>query len=484
MAAQTLVWGLNSYGAFNNATLWVPREAPTPNAGQNLNILGGSLTLNGVALDDYTFNLLPGSPYLSLILDNQVIDAETLFRQTAPVTYINAYNGVTNFGEMQFGATGVPTSTNLTLVSGSVFRNTGTIEVSGTFVANGPGTFVNNGTFGVDGGVALLNNLTYGQAGSSFIIEGGTLELNGYTNSSVSFVPGTNGRLLFDQPGAANAVASIKGFDKGDEIVIQGGVASANYIGDAAGGTLFLADAAGAEVGRIPFAGAYALADFAFAPAPGGKTAIGSNKAPPPPPDVTAGVATTAPVLDLDDYGRRSATYAVNGENDVTINLPRGTAVRGTELSRADFLDGSVVFDAASPGGRYVPDEDASAIARMYYTLLGRAPEFAGEKYWVGIMDTYGYGIQTLAPYFYNSAEFKARYGENTGDAEFVGLLYRNILGRSGEQEGLAFWQGQLASAVGRDTVVVAISESIEHQAIRYEAIERGGIVFSGDPFL
>jgi hypothetical protein len=187
--------------------------------------------------------------------------------------------------------------------------------------------------------------------------------------------------------------------------------------------------------------------------------------------------------LDLDNYGRRAATFTVNGANDVSIALPNLT-VRDTALSRVDFLDGSLVFDSVSPGGRYVPNEDASAVARMYYTVLGRAPEFAGEKYWVGIMDTQNYGIQTLAPYFYNSPEFQSRYGSSTTNSAFIDLLYRNILGRGGETEGTAYWQGQLGSGVPREVVVVAFSESVEHQAIRYDTIERGGIVFGGDAFL
>jgi hypothetical protein len=120
----------------------------------------------------------------------------------------------------------------------------------------------------------------------------------------------------------------------------------------------------------------------------------------------------------------------------------------------------------------------------MYYTVLGRAPEFGGEKYWVGIMEIQNYGIQALAPSFYGSAEFQSRYGTNTTDTQFIDLLYRNILGRAGEAEGSAYWTGLLQSGVGRDVVVYAFSESVEHQAIRYDAIERGGIIFAGDPFL
>ena len=38
MAAQTLTWGPSSYGNFVEAAQWLPREAPTPNVGQTLNI--------------------------------------------------------------------------------------------------------------------------------------------------------------------------------------------------------------------------------------------------------------------------------------------------------------------------------------------------------------------------------------------------------------------------------------------------------------
>lgn len=284
MAAQTLTWGPSSYGNFVEAAQWLPREAPTPNVGQTLNILGGGLSLYSAPLDDYTFNLLPGSSTSSLYLNDQVIDAETLIRQTAPSAHMYGYGTVTNFGEMQLGTTGVATATTLRLAQGATFRNTGTIVVSGTLVvdsftfAPGPaGTFQNNGTLSVDGGVVLINNLVPGQAGSNFIIEGGgTLELNGITNSAITFAPETNGRLLFDQPGAANAVAAIKGFDKGDEIVIQGNATTVAYVGDGTSGTLFL-NAGATEIGRIPFTGSYTTADFTFSAGPSGKTAIGSN---------------------------------------------------------------------------------------------------------------------------------------------------------------------------------------------------------------
>jgi hypothetical protein len=131
MAAQALTWPATSFGGFSDATLWLPREAPTPNIGQTLSILGGSMAITAEPLDDYTFNLLPSGSETGLVWTNQVFDAETLVRQTALRSFIGTTGNVANFGEMHFGATGVPTTTTLSLSPGSVFRNIGVFEVSG-----------------------------------------------------------------------------------------------------------------------------------------------------------------------------------------------------------------------------------------------------------------------------------------------------------------------------------------------------------------
>ena len=114
--------------------------------------------------------------------------------------------------------------------------------------------------------------------------------------------------------------------------------------------------------------------------------------------------------------------------------------------------------------------------------MLGRAPEFSGVYHWVErVMELGNKTIRDVAPEFYGSPEFRARYGENPTNAQFVDLLYRNVLGREGEPEGVAFWNNSLALGVSRADVVVGVSESAEHQLIRFGAIEAGGIRFFGD---
>jgi hypothetical protein len=191
------------------------------------------------------------------------------------------------------------------------------------------------------------------------------------------------------------------------------------------------------------------------------------------------------PVLDLDNHGRLDVKQlTVNGPNDVTVALTNLT-LRDTALQRVDFLDGSLIFDGASPQGRYAPDLEASQVARLYYTALGRAPEFAGAYGWVNQMETQNQSVRDIAPGFINSREFAERYGTNTTDEQFVSLLYRNILGRDAEPAGAKGWTDLLANrAMTRTDVVVGTSESFEHKAIRFDAIEANGIRFFGDPFL
>jgi len=383
---------------------------------------------------------------------------------------------------------------------GSQFNNNGPIDVYGDLLVNG--AFANNATITIDRGVGQFQSATTGTGTGAIVIgEAATLAFTGFfANNSVAFEPGETGRLLIGTPFVADTLKTIIGFDAGDSISIPGqgaGVAwqQAPDTGNAPSGVLVVANATGGTLAAIPFTGAYDPGAFAIAYDAGTDlTTITTSKAPPPPPVTETEkpttkqpvvVQSTDPVLDLDFHGFRDLKgKTANGPNDVTLELTK-TTIRDTALQRADFLDGSLVFGGDNPDGRYVPDLEASQIARMYYTVLGRAPEFAGAYGWVvDQMQARNLSIRDLAPGFYNSPEFKQRFGENTTDQEFVSLLYRNVLGREAEPGGVQFWTGRLASGVDRAEVVVGISESFEHQAIRFNDIEANGIRFFGDPFL
>lgn len=70
-----------------------------------------------------------------------------------------------------------------------------------------------------------------------------------------------------------------------------------------------------------------------------------------------------------------------------------------------------------------------------------------------------------MSDFFSISTEFQTRYGDVT-NAQFVDLIYQNILGRPGEAAGRAFWLGELNSgARTRGNVMINFSESSEYVA-------------------
>jgi hypothetical protein len=75
-----------------------------------------------------------------------------------------------------------------------------------------------------------------------------------------------------------------------------------------------------------------------------------------------------------------------------------------------------------------------------------------------------GVGLDTISEVFANSPEFQATYGSLT-NAEFVTLLYRNVLGRDPDPSGFALWTGELNTGrMTRGKVMVGFSESPEFQ--------------------
>ncbi|MCS6891086.1 MAG: DUF4214 domain-containing protein [Rhodovarius sp.] len=127
--------------------------------------------------------------------------------------------------------------------------------------------------------------------------------------------------------------------------------------------------------------------------------------------------------------------------------------------------------------GLWDQDEAAASIARLYQATLGRRPDEPGLVHWRGRIDD-GLGLLDIVPGFLGSAEFNAIYGATT-NAQFVTLLYNNVLGRAPDPGGFAHWLGRLDSgAESRAQVVLGFSESMEFRLATMSWIE-GGIIFA-----
>jgi hypothetical protein len=85
--------------------------------------------------------------------------------------------------------------------------------------------------------------------------------------------------------------------------------------------------------------------------------------------------------------------------------------------------------------------------------------------YWTHALES-GATLPQLAAGFIASNEFQQRYDSVHTSADFISLLYQNVLDRAPDAQGLAYWVGALDHAgTPRADVLAFFSESPENQA-------------------
>jgi len=104
-------------------------------------------------------------------------------------------------------------------------------------------------------------------------------------------------------------------------------------------------------------------------------------------------------------------------------------------------------------------------IVRLYFAYFLRIPDYGGLQYWINQYTT-GTPLASISEVFATSQEFQQRYG-SLSNGDFVTLVYQNVLGRSPDPGGYAYWVGQLSSgAQTRGQVMLGFSESPEYKAL------------------
>ncbi len=101
---------------------------------------------------------------------------------------------------------------------------------------------------------------------------------------------------------------------------------------------------------------------------------------------------------------------------------------------------------------RYARDENYDRTAfvyRLYKNCLGRNPDTAGLENWCKNLKN-GLTGTKIAHGFLFSSEY---LGKNTSNAAFVDMLYRTILGRTGDKTGISNWVTKLNQGSSRELV-------------------------------
>lgn len=151
------------------------------------------------------------------------------------------------------------------------------------------------------------------------------------------------------------------------------------------------------------------------------------------------------------------------------VEIPGGTVARCNPVNApADCVSADIDQITIDPRVLTGPYANASgvdaSVARLYVAVFRRQPDAAGHAFWTDRIESGG-RLRNAARYFTSQSEFLSIYGAMT-DAEFVDLLYANVLGRSGEPAGVAYWNDRLAAGTERAVVTLLFSESREFRAI------------------
>lgn len=156
----------------------------------------------------------------------------------------------------------------------------------------------------------------------------------------------------------------------------------------------------------------------------------------------------------LADYGVK-----VGSDGTVTLSSTSSTAP-GVVMAK----DVTFFTDADGKNSLTVTSTETQASAvRMYEALLGRSADQAGTHYWLDNVAANGGNVTSIASAFLASSEYQSKMG-GASDATFVQSLYQNMLGRSADAAGLAYWESALAEGASRASVAVSIVGSAEAQ--------------------
>ena len=163
--------------------------------------------------------------------------------------------------------------------------------------------------------------------------------------------------------------------------------------------------------------------------------------------------------LDTAKYSGSSSEYRITlGDSSIVKDLrePGDGSDTLRHVERLEFTNINVGLDI---------DGNAGKAYRLYEAVLGRSPDLEGLGYWINDMDN-GVTLTTIAKGFIASKEFQGKYGVNPSNETYLNLLYKNILDRTPDQEGLNYWLSNMRKGIDTpDIVLASFSEGYENIA-------------------
>lgn len=165
------------------------------------------------------------------------------------------------------------------------------------------------------------------------------------------------------------------------------------------------------------------------------------------------------------------------------LNQQRAHALAFARAIHADFLGtggtAASLDDVAAPLTYGVSRRDVTErfaysdawvgamVDRFYRSTLGRTPDADGRAFWVQMIRS-GRSPAEVAAHFFASEEYFRSTG-GRADA-WVRDLYQQLLGRPGDDQGVAHWVDRVQRS-GRDAVAVEFYQSVESRGVRVDGL-------------
>ncbi len=164
---------------------------------------------------------------------------------------------------------------------------------------------------------------------------------------------------------------------------------------------------------------------------------------------------------DTSKYSGAAKGYKISftaGGTSVTVQDKLGSDGTDTltNVERIQFSDGTIETAWLTKTAS-LSSSQLVGLTQLYIASFNRAPDAGGLQYW-GSQFKDGMSLQDIAKSFFVQPETIAAYPAGQSTTDFVSKVYNNVLGRTPDAGGLAYWVGQLQTgSVAKDAFLLAI---------------------------
>ncbi len=173
--------------------------------------------------------------------------------------------------------------------------------------------------------------------------------------------------------------------------------------------------------------------------------------------------------IDTVVYSGSLANYTIN-KTSAGITVLDNKGIDGTDLvSNAEilkFTDKSINLTIQAKAAAASP-ADVQKLTEFYVAFFNRVPDADGMSYWLD-QKASGLSLNKIADSFYLAGvklSSQTGYTANMSDADFINVIYRNVLGRAdgADADGAAYWSHELSTGHATRGTLVSTILSVAH---------------------